>query len=128
MTGYESHDACIAAEIAARGAQDPANQFIWVGIGTFAILPNTALLKQNLAGGAFQLQYDLSFEIRLAPFIGLCVQSPSAIRIATAQDLQLALQQTDIQYQNGNYKVESVQIRPGGLDLTINANASGKGV
>lgn len=123
MNAYQSHAAATAAYIQSTGAASPS--FTWIGVGDFPIIPGSALRKEELDAGGFKPVADLRFEILLQPFIGQAVRSPEPINILTAEDLQKALQQNPITYLGAQYKVDSVEIRPGALQLAINANASG---
>lgn len=80
------------------------------------IIPGSATRRKDLASGGFQLNADLIFEVLVAQFL-----DPVAIPDATA--LKDALLARPINYLGDDYKIDSIEIAPGGLLLTAHANS-----
>ena len=77
------------------------------------IVPGSALRKRDLSAGGFHLDADLLFEALFADFSdGL-----------TTDQLKTRLLQTPLTYLSDTYKAVSVKIRPGGLQIRVEANS-----
>lgn len=82
----------------------------------YKILPGSAVRRQDLAPGGFQLNADLRFVALVETFL--------SSSIANADDLQDAMQNTVFTYLGQNYKATSVSIAMGGLQVTVEANSA----
>jgi hypothetical protein len=108
---YAVHAAGIAAVQTEQGAACPS--FTWQGF-TVLIQPGSAIRRKDLGTGGFSLNADLRLTVLVASF---------GNGYTTADGIQTDILQTEIDYLGESYKVESVMIVSGALQLHIEANA-----
>jgi hypothetical protein len=82
----------------------------------WAISPSTVKLKDDLSTGGFQQKFSLRFSALAAQFYTR--PGPNTPELLRAQ-----MSETPIGYLGASYKIETVEIAPNGLVLTIEANA-----
>jgi len=83
----------------------------WAGVD-YEIIPDSAARRQDLVAGGCDLNADLQFEVLISTF-----------GYTDPQAFKGALLQRAIQYLGDDYKVQAVNIRPGGLQALIEANS-----
>lgn len=108
---YAIHAAGIAAVQVEQGTACPS--LTWQG-WTILIQPGSAIRRKDLGTGGFSLNADLRLTVLVSSF---------GHGYTTADTIQEDILQTEIDYLGESYKVESVMIVAGGLQLHIEANA-----
>lgn len=115
MNPYAVHAAALQRQEAFLAGDCP--QFTWNG-QTWNMLPGSARTNQPLSSGGFSMDYDLKFDVTLSTFLAVA---------ASAQLLKNLMLNTIMVYLGDTYKIETVNIHPGGLSLSIQANAYAQG-
>ena len=92
---------------------------IWNAM-SYALIPGSATRRADLGSGGFALNADLSCEALVSTFA-------DGDTITDARSLKNALLQTPVAYLGDVYKVQSVYISPGGLQVRIEANGISQG-
>ena len=114
MDYYARHAGSLAA-LQGR-LDDSCPVFSWQG-KDWKIVPGSALRRADLGGGGFSLNADLRFSALVQQFI-------DDGGYEDVNDFQTAFQQEVIGYLGAGYKVDSVSIMPGGLQVLVNCNSS----
>jgi hypothetical protein len=102
---YAIHAASLAQLQGEIGPDCPT--FVWAG-STYNALPGGASRKKDLIVGGWKLDSDLSITCLIAQFNAT---SPQALRQAMIN--------TELDYLFDRYKIKSVTIAPGGLQIRI---------
>ena len=129
MNLYAAHARALGKFQAKQG--DSCSTFLWNGgnpilfdgtDSSWIISPNTAKTGDKLDTGGFRLEYDLRFSALAAQFYAQFPQ-PTPPSPTTPDQLKAAMFDTPMGYLGALYKITKVEIAPGGLVLTIDANA-----
>lgn len=83
----------------------------------YKIIPGSVRLKRNLQEGGFDLDFDFSCLALVSTWV-------NGGTIADASTLYRSIIKTSFQYQNENFRFESVEILAGGTMVRLNGNAS----
>ena len=110
MSPYERHAAALKSVQTRLGP----SVVTWDG-DDLPIVPGTATRRKDLGAGGFSLNADMRFEA-LASCWGY----------DDASNLKTDMLQTVVVYLGDNYKVESVGIRPGALQIVVECNSVGQ--
>lgn len=91
----------------------------------FKVIPGSAIRRKDLNSGGFALNADFVFEVLVSAFLNqtFVAMNGSTSTITTARDLKSALLQKPIGYLGDTYKADSVEILPGGFQLSVECNA-----
>lgn len=114
---YLIHAQSIGMVQAEQGKACPQVRFVGLGL-TLNIQPGSARLNSPLASGGLQLNADLVFTILLSQF-----QPGFADANAVQASLLQTLPNRRLLYLGFDYKIESVMVLAGGLQLHIEANS-----
>lgn len=109
MSLYDTHAAALKATQTLLGTACPTiswNSLEWL------VVTNTAQRRSDLQPGGFQLNADLTFEILLDQF-----GQP-------AEETASEFANTIVGYLGEQYKVDSFNIRPGGLQARVECNSA----
>ena len=85
----------------------------------YKLIPGSASRRADLAPGGFQLNADFQCDALVATFI-------DGDTVTDAESLKDALLQRRIAYQGDFYKVDSVRILPGALQVRIECSSLGQ--
>jgi hypothetical protein len=92
---------------------------VWNG-QTIPLIPGTTVDRKTLGIAGYAVDFDL----KLFPLVKYFI---NGVSIATAQQAKDSLLDTPFTYLGDSYKVQSVDILPGALQLVIGANALQQG-
>lgn len=115
MNEYAIHARALANLQTRLGDECPS--IIW-GATEYLIIPNSALRRGDLGPGGLTLNADLQFEALVSEFL-----SDDLPTVTDVKDEMLA---TRLEYLNDEYKIDAVNIRPGGLQIQVQCTSVGQ--